>query len=176
MSVAFAASRTVVWFRNDLRIHDNPVLTAASAQFLRSGHETVCVYCFDPRHYEVTPFGSLKTGAFRAQFLLESVANLRRNLKLLGQDLFVAYGKPESCIPYLLKGSEACKVFVQGEVTSEEIAVEKEVEERLLSMGGSLMRINGGSTLYHPEDLPFASHLQVGQVTFFMIELKFYII
>jgi deoxyribodipyrimidine photo-lyase len=106
-----------------------------------------------------TKFGTLKTGAYRAQFLIESVANLRKNLRLLGQDLLVAYDKPESCIPRLLNGCTGSNVYVQGEVTSEEVSVERSLEEQLGIVGCRLVRVVGGSTLFHPEDLPFHQNL-----------------
>lgn len=39
--------------------------------------------------------GNPKTGAFRAQFLLESVLDLKRQLRALGSDLVIAMGRPE---------------------------------------------------------------------------------
>eukprot|EP01035_Chromulina_nebulosa_P037260 gene37260-50288_t len=151
-----SVQRTIVWFRNDLRIHDNPVLSSAA---LRNSKDTVCIYCFDPQHYTVTKFGSLKTGLYRARFLIESVSNLRKNLRSIGQELIVAHEAPEACIPRLLEGLTECQVLVQGEVTSEELSAERRVEEQLRPRGGQLIRIYGGNTLYHPEDLPYSKSL-----------------
>lgn len=50
---------SIVWFRNDLRVHDNEVLLQAS----QSSETVIPVYCFDPRHFEKTHyFGFPKTG------------------------------------------------------------------------------------------------------------------
>ena len=122
--------------------------------------ETVCVFCFDPRHFTTSRFGSIKTGIFRSRFLLESVSNLRKNLKSIGQELIVAHEAPEECIPRLLSGTlPGSKVFVQGEVTSEELSVEHLVEERIKAVNGELIRVYGGNSLYHPDDLPFNEQL-----------------
>ena len=47
-----------------------------------------------PMHRRATG-GNPKTGAFRAQFLLESVLDLKRQLRALGSDLVIAMGRPE---------------------------------------------------------------------------------
>jgi len=83
--------RIVVWFRNDLRLEDNETLTRA----LQQGKEIIPVYCFDSRHFESTSLGFAKTGAFRAQFLLESVADLRQSFQKIGGDLVILHGGPE---------------------------------------------------------------------------------
>lgn len=37
----------MVWFRNDLRVHDNEALSAAN----KDGAAVLPVYCFDPRDF-----------------------------------------------------------------------------------------------------------------------------
>ena len=81
----------LVWFRNDLRIHDNEILLEAS----RKADFVIPFYCFDERHFMLTSFNTLKTGPFRARFLIESVADLQKSLLKLGSDLIIAKGKPE---------------------------------------------------------------------------------
>ncbi|MEI6065482.1 MAG: deoxyribodipyrimidine photo-lyase [Pseudanabaena sp. ELA748] len=39
-----------------------------------------------------------KTGIFRAKFLLESVVDLRKNLRSLGYDLIIRIGNPEEIL------------------------------------------------------------------------------
>jgi deoxyribodipyrimidine photo-lyase len=60
---------SIVWFKTDLRLHDNETLIKAIAQ----SDQIIPVYCFDDSHFEETSFGFKKTGNFRAQFLLESL-------------------------------------------------------------------------------------------------------
>lgn len=57
------------------------------------------VYCFDPRFFKSSAWGTPKTGPHRAAFLLESVADLKGSLQQLGSGLVVAVGKPEEVIP-----------------------------------------------------------------------------
>lgn len=141
---------TLVWFRSDLRLHDHQPLDEA----LRTGQPIVPLYCFDPRQFGQTAFGFAKTGAYRAQFLLESVANLRRSLQALGSDLVVRVGKPEDVIPNLVKAHGVETVYWHEEVTTEERRVEQALEARLRAMGCKTA-MYWGATLYHPDNLPF---------------------
>lgn len=142
--------RILLWFRNDLRLHDHEPLHRAIA----SGAEIVPVYCFDPRQFDKTAFGFPKTGAFRAQFLLESVADLRRSLRSLGSDLLIYQNPPELIIPRLATDLAISAVFYHQEVTPEERAVETALQTALKPLG---IRVQSfwGHTLYHPDDLPF---------------------
>lgn len=142
--------RILLWFRNDLRLHDHEPLQDA----LKSGAQIIPVYCFDPRQFGETAFGFPKTGAFRANFLLESVADLRRSLRQLGGDLIVRSGKPEVALAALAKQVQAQAIYWHEEVTSEETAVEEAVASQL-EAAGLTVQTYWGATLYHPDDLPF---------------------
>ncbi len=85
----------LVWFRNDLRVHDHEPLRDA----LRSQAQVIPVYCFDPRQFGQTAFGFPKTGAFRAQFLRASVADLRRTCRRLGSDLLIGGASQKQYCP-----------------------------------------------------------------------------
>ena len=93
--------RLVIWFRNDLRIHDNIILSSAIKE-ANKFDELVLLYCFDPRHFIKTKYGIKKCDTFRTKFLIESVNNLRKNLEDLGCKLIVAYDKPENIIPMII--------------------------------------------------------------------------
>ncbi|WP_353137841.1 DASH family cryptochrome [Pseudopedobacter sp.] len=144
-------SRTIlVWFRNDLRIHDNEILIEAS---LKSS-EIVPVYIFDPRYYAETIYGTRKTGKHRTQFIIESVADLKRSFKKLGGDLLVLTGKPEEVLPQLVKEYHVDEVYHHREVASEETDISSAVEDALWKSQVNLKHFIG-HTLYHKEDLPF---------------------
>lgn len=142
--------RIIIWYRNDLRISDNEPLNKA----LKAGGEIIPVYCFDPRQFGKTDFGFPKTGAFRAKFLLESVADLRDSLRKLGSNLVIRQELPEIAIPAIAEQFNATSVYFQKEVTSEEIKVEKALARVSKSIGVELKSFSG-HTLYHPESLPF---------------------
>lgn len=143
--------RTIlVWFRNDLRIHDNEILLRA----IERSHQIVPVYCFDPRYFTDTKYGTKKTGVLRAAFLLENVKALQQNLRQLGGDLIVGHGYPETLIPQLAEKYQADEVYHHREVAHEETQISALVEEALWKMQINLRHFIG-HTLYHKEDLPF---------------------
>lgn len=145
--------RILIWYRNDLRLHDHEPLHQAVPQ--RS--LIIPLYCFDPRQFGQTSFGFPKTGAFRAQFLLESVADLRQSYRSLGSDLMVRSGKPEQIIPALVQQLQISAVHYHAEVTAEELAVERSLKTALEELRVPLHAF-WGHTLYHPDDLPFDRH------------------
>lgn len=63
-----------------------------------SKSQVVPLYCFDPRHYGTTPYGSKKTGDYRAKFLLESVQDLRQQLLSIGSNLLIHMGSAEEAL------------------------------------------------------------------------------
>lgn len=144
----------LVWYRNDLRLHDHEPLYRA----LQNPGQVIPVYCIDPRHFSTTSFGFPKTGVFRAKFLLESLADLRRSLRERGSDLILRRGRPEDIIPALVEEHPVGAIYYHGEITAEEVAVETALQTRLSKL--SKLPVPAyrfwGTTLYHPEDLPFA--------------------
>ncbi len=142
--------RILLWFRNDLRLHDHEPLHRA----LEQKAEIIPLYCFDPRHFGKTSFGFAKTGAYRAQFLCETVEDLRVGLRSRGSNLVIRQGKPEIEIPALVKALNIDAVYWHEEVTSEETDVDQAVEKALADLKVS-SEVYWGATLYHPDDLPF---------------------
>ncbi|WP_259070006.1 DASH family cryptochrome [Mucilaginibacter sp. X4EP1] len=145
------SERTIlVWFRNDLRIRDNEILLEA----VRKADKVLPVYCFDPYYFKKNISGNSKTGSLRARFLLESVADLRNNLKAIGGDLIVRIGSPVEIISQLAEEYHVNEVYHHREVAYEETAISEQVEAALWKMRLNLKHFIG-HTLYHKEDLPF---------------------
>jgi deoxyribodipyrimidine photo-lyase len=142
--------KILVWFRNDLRLHDNEMLVEAIAK----SDSILPVYFFDPRYFENTRFETAKTGAFRAQFLLESVLSLRAALQKLGGDILLIHGKPEDKIKELVEQFEINEVYHHREVGPEETEISGHVEDLLWTLKVNLKHFIG-HTLYNKEDLPF---------------------
>ncbi|MEL6928888.1 MAG: DASH family cryptochrome [Cyanobacteria bacterium J06600_6] len=142
--------RILIWYRNDLRVHDLLALDEAVQQ----GAEIIPVYCFDDHLFGETKFGFPKTGNYRAQFLIESVTDLRNSLQKLGSNLVVRRGLPEEIIPAIAEQLKIDAVSYSKEVTSEEKRVEKKLRKALATKG---VKVNTywEATLYLPEDLPF---------------------
>lgn len=140
----------LVWFRNDLRIHDNEILLRA----VERGQTIVPVYCFDPRYFIETAWGTQKTGVLRAAFLRRNVAALQRDLQALGGDLIITQGYPEELLPEIAAKYKVDEVYHHREVAYEETKISALVEAALWKMQINLRHFIG-HTLYHKEDLPF---------------------
>jgi deoxyribodipyrimidine photo-lyase len=142
--------RAIVWFRHDLRLHDNEALATA----LRMAEEVVPVYIFDERVFQrTTRFGFRKIGAHRTQFILESVANLRENLEKIGGKLVIRVGRPEPILTEMAQQLKASWVICNRERTHEEVLVQDGLEQKLWGIGVELLYTRG-KMLYHTQDLP----------------------
>lgn len=140
---------TIVWFRNDLRVHDNEALTSASNESV----SILPVYLFDPRDYGKSSSGFDKTGPYRATFMLDSVSDLRKSLKGRGSDLVVRIGRPETVLVEMAKAVGADAVYAHQEVSHDELKTE-ECIGKAMEEEGVEVKYFWGSTLYHVEDLP----------------------
>lgn len=140
---------TLIWFQKDLRVADNPSLINAC----KSAHKIVAVYCFDPRAYDVGDFGFKRTGKYRARFLLESVANLRKNLAQLNISLFVYHKKAMDVIPDLIARHQVSTVFLQKEWTPNDLELIDEV--KAVCPENVNFSTTFGQFLYHPYDIPY---------------------
>jgi deoxyribodipyrimidine photo-lyase len=89
---------TLVWFRDDLRISDNPALTAAA----ESGDDVVACYVLDDETEGIRPLG----GASR-WWLHHSLAALDASLTELGIPLVLRRGAAGDVVPDLVRESSA---------------------------------------------------------------------
>ena len=143
--------RAIVWFRQDLRLHDNEALQEA----LKSAEEVIPAYVFDERVFKgQTRFGFPKTGRYRARFVLESVLDLRQSLREKGSDLVIRFGKPEEELFLLARQVKSSWIFCNRERTQEEVEVQDQLEKKLWSVGQE-MRYSRGKMLFYTADLPF---------------------
>jgi len=141
----------ILWFRQDLRLHDNEALTEA----LQLCENIIPVYVFDERLYGKTArYGFKKTGLYRAKFIWESVQNLKKNLQKAGSDLVIRWGKPEEEIFHIANQVKSNWVLCNRERTREEVEVQDALEENLWAIGQEL-RYYRGKMLYYTGDLPF---------------------
>jgi deoxyribodipyrimidine photo-lyase len=101
--------RSIVWFKSDLRISDNETLVKA----IKENDEIIPIYIFDEEDYQLTSFGTKKTGAFRLQFLCEALSDLNEQLKSKGGGgLIVIKGKTTEVISELIKKYNVSKSIV----------------------------------------------------------------
>lgn len=140
----------LVWFRNDLRTHDNEALYTAAER----ADYIVPVYIFDTRYYEQNKSNFLNTGDLRQHYILQSVKSLKEKLQSLGGDLLTYEGLPEEILPQLVQKYDIDEVYHHREVAKRETDISERVEEALWKQQKNLRHFIG-HTLYHKEDLPF---------------------
>ncbi len=103
--------RTLLWFKQDLRLDDHPALQAA----LKSDC-LLPLYVFDSALVQSTSFGTRRLGVHRARFLLESLAALDSALRQCGSHLLVLYGSAEQLIPQLVSRFALDQVLTLAEI------------------------------------------------------------
>lgn len=101
-------SKSLFIFRRDLRVEDNTGLIEA----LHSSHEVLPCFIFDPRLLEE---GKYSKNALK--FMLESLADLEKQLELVGGRLFLFSGLPHEITAKLISEESIDAVFVNNDYT-----------------------------------------------------------
>jgi len=161
------SQRIIYWFRNDLRLHDNEGIYTASV----NAGEVLPVYVFDPRQFAKTRFGFRRAGALRAQFLLESVAALRKKLREKGSDLLIRVGEPEKIIAQLAEDFGAEYVFTSKEIAPDETHVESSLSKKL-KVNNIDIKLFWMNTLVNADRLPFPISKLPGDFNEFYAQLS----
>jgi deoxyribodipyrimidine photo-lyase len=139
----------LVWFRNDLRIHDHQPLLEA----LSKGSSIIPVFILDTRNLK-TPTNPKGMGVHRLKFILESLHDLKKTFNEYNSELIIKQGITEDLISELAVKYDAQAVYAFKEVTSEEIKISEALEKKLWKNKIPLT-LYLGNTLYNKEDLPF---------------------
>ncbi len=142
----------LLWFRNDLRLHDHEPLYEAAARC----DSLLPVYIFDSHWFQKTHFGFPKTGAHRTRFLLESVRSLRESLEERGSSLVVNTGDSSRLIKALCEEHRITDLYFYEEEAPEEDRIERDVLSEIEEFGIKTHRY-WGMTLYHRDDIPYDS-------------------
>tara|TARA_R110002049_G_scaffold151160_1_gene314700 strand:+ start:13419 stop:14813 length:1395 start_codon:yes stop_codon:yes gene_type:complete len=140
---------SIIWFKNDLRLHDNEALCKAIA----FGSPILPVFIFDERLYKTLDLGFRKADYNRFQFLKQSVDNLRDKLKIIGGDLLILSGIPEDILPKLVEENGISTIYAEDEYAYEELQVIKKLRANL--DGKCELNLTWGKTLYHIDDIPY---------------------
>ena len=122
----------------------------AKVSALPGTKEVLPCFIFDPRHFGAASFGCQKSSARRAKFLIDSVVNLKANLRAVGSDLLVGVGKPEELLPTLVVPDGPLTIVSTKQVASEELCVERNVRAALESTDTAFRSV-WASTLYEDE-------------------------
>jgi deoxyribodipyrimidine photo-lyase len=135
-----SSTPTIVWFRQDLRLQDNPALTAA----LQRGGAVVPVYIHDDAGEGDWPAG----GASR-WWLHHSLASLDAGLRARGSRLVVATGESGAVLRSLLKQTGANAVYWNRRYEPAAIARDKALKAELLAAGVEAKSFNA-ALLFEP--------------------------
>ena len=142
-------SVTLMWFKNDLRLHDNEALCNAIA----SNSPVIFLYCIDSRIFQTLDLGFRKADANRTIFLKQSLNDLQMRLEKLGGHLVIEYGLPEDIIKNYVSKYSVKQIFAEEEYAWEELQIIEKVRERI--KGKATLNTYWGKTLYHIADIPF---------------------
>ncbi|UYN93406.1 MAG: deoxyribodipyrimidine photo-lyase [Enhydrobacter sp.] len=117
---------SIVWFRNDLRLADNPALTAA----LRSGRPVVPLYILD----EETP-GLRAAGAASRWWLHGSLHMLAASLAKLGSRLILRRGPARRVIEEIVGEADAAALYWNRAYDRSGMARDGEIKQTLERRG-----------------------------------------
>lgn len=140
--------RGLVWFKNDLRLHDNEALCKAVLEC----DELVFCYCVDPAHFTKLDLGFKKADINRFKFLEQSVNDLQHHLEKLGAHLIISEESATSTIPQLINEFDLTDIYAEEEYASQELTVIEDLKNKLPAIN---FHFFWGKTLYHKNDIPF---------------------
>ncbi|GAB0493771.1 hypothetical protein MMPV_005056 [Pyropia vietnamensis] len=167
----------VVWFRRDLRLDDNALVTTAA-----TAGALLPVYVFDPDVYAGGRDGGGKwavVGPWRATFINEAVTALRTALRGHRSELWVRTGAAAAEVAALVAEHGGCAaataqgggvtVLASKGVTAAEVAEEEAVAAALAALPPPadgvpppVLRFVWEGTLLHPDAAPFPASPALG--------------
>ena len=139
-------TNSLVWFRNDLRVDDHNGLKLA----LNNSNKVVGFYCFNPKVFSENKLGFKKTDVFRTKFLIETVDNLKENLKKNNISLIIKIGNPVEELSNVITQHNISNIYLQKEWTKEEYDEEALLKSKLTNV---LFHSTYDQFLYHPDDV-----------------------
>lgn len=137
----------IYWFRYDLRLHDNPGWT----QLVAAHDAAVGIFVLPPRWFLSGRYQSKGIGFYRMAFLLESLDDLRTELRAVGSDLLVLCGDPATEIYHWAERLDARAVVVGQHPGSDECDDVAQLKKALPIP----MQVHENFTLFDRIELPF---------------------
>jgi deoxyribodipyrimidine photo-lyase len=159
----------IYWFRNDLRLEDNPALNHACNLAERSGAKLLLVFCHSAAHSALrssdTAWGFARISTHRQQFLRDSLTDLRQQLQVYECDLLELDGELGTQTTLWTYLSQAHEVEA---IVCEEIAVPEEIAQVNSLLASNLpVQTIWQSTMYDPVSFDFAVTQMPDQFTTF---------
>lgn len=135
-----SASPVVVWFRQDLRVEDNPALINA----VESCGPVIPLFIWSPEEE-----GNWKPGGASEWWLHQSLEDLSETLKRLGSHLIIRKGGSLKVLRKVIKESGAEAVFWNRRYEPSSIERDKNIKASLKDDGINVQSFNG-SLLFEP--------------------------
>lgn len=133
------------WFRDDLRVVDQPF------HFLQDYEHFFGVYIIDPRQIAHNEYGFRKMGINRFYNLRESLFELQQELRKRNSDLLIRFGKPSKILKELCDEYNG-QVSYQKAYGTEEMETEEEISQTITS---EKIKVWEGNFLIHPREIEF---------------------
>jgi deoxyribodipyrimidine photo-lyase len=127
-------SPALVWFRDDLRVGDNPALHAAA----RSGQPVVAVYIHDALSEGIRPIGGAQKW-----MLHQALAALCGKLQGMGARLILRSGPAGDVLPLIVAQTGAGAVYWNRRHQAAEVAIDSALKQRLSEDGLEVKSFNG---------------------------------
>ncbi|MFT5535572.1 MAG: deoxyribodipyrimidine photo-lyase [Candidatus Paceibacteria bacterium] len=140
-------SVVIYWFRNDLRLLDNPAFLLAC----RESSYVLPVFFHDPADRAMTPWGFERVGVHRRAFLAKTLTDLGAQLAARGSALIELTGQAENMLPSLARDLGVTRIICEA------IAAPDEQDAvQALRASGLIVDAVWQSSLLDPETLPFS--------------------
>lgn len=118
-----------VWFRNDLRVYDNPALNAACS----AARPVIALYFFTPDQHK-----EHHTGDAKLRFMLETLVELQKDLAKLNIPLIAMlagdYGSSVALLSKLCRQHQIEKVFANSEIELNESKRDLNAQQALATL------------------------------------------
>lgn len=142
-STIYNLKSTIVWFRQDLRLEDNPALRAAAHR----GNPVIPVYIWSPEEE-----GDWQPGAASKWWLHQSLLSLEKRLQGVGSRLIYCEGNSLETLKNLIKETGADAVFWNRRYEPNILKRDFEIKEELLK-DGLIVETFNSSLLFDPWEI-----------------------
>ena len=138
----------IVWFKiSDLRVRDHEPLYLAN----QTNRNLIHIFIWDCRWDDKTSNDIQNMGKIKKKFLKESLFNLNKNLKDIGIDLNIFFGKPEKILSNLISKYNISNIYTYQNIDK----INMNIDSDIMKNNGINLAYSWGNTLNHVCDLPF---------------------
>ena len=138
---------SIMWFRQDLRVKDNPALNAACDE-----GKIIPIYIYDDNWFIPNSYGIQPVGEHRFNFLIDTIEALNEKASTLGHSILTLKGQT----PELLVSLLSSNAFTHFGVTEHGGYNERREVEAVSRFLPNIEIVTGeSSSLFNQDDLPF---------------------